>query len=136
MRYVELLGIYEDGVMVAQLFNRAVTDQFIIFFGISAAIGILVNLLKVNFGEWRLSLAIIYTIDQIISVVLMILFLRADGLILNETFVTLGGYLDITVETAQGYFSRGVTGLTALISILIAIDLIVIWIKTLKGRKS
>ena len=136
MRYVELLGIYEDGVMVSQLLNKEVTDKFIIFFGISAAFGILVNLLKLNFGEWRLSLAIVYTIDQMISIVLMVLFLRADGLILNEAFVKISSYFDTTAAVIQDHFNRGVVGLIVFVSVLVAIDLIITWVKTMKGRKA
>lgn len=136
IRYVELIGIYEGGVMVAQIFNKEVTDQFIIYFIISALIGFIVSLLKVNYGEWRLNLAILYTANEILSTVLMIIFIRSEGLILNEAFVKMGSYLDITASAVQGHFEKGILGVTIFSIVVVTIDLIVTWIKTVKGHKA
>lgn len=135
IRYVELIGIYEGGEMVAQLFNQQVTDQFIVYFIISALIGFIVSLLKVNYGEWRINLAILYTAYEILSTALFLIFIRSNGLILNEAFVKIGTYLDLTAVQVQDHFNTGILWVTVFSSVVVTIDLIATWIKTIKGRK-
>ncbi len=136
IRYIHLIGIYENGELVVQIFNSQVTDQFVIFFIISAVIGFIVSLLKVNYGEWRIGLASIYTAHEILSTVLFLIFIHTEGLILYEAFARVGTYLDISASAVQGHFESGVTGLTVFISIMVGIDLISTWVKTLKAKKA
>jgi hypothetical protein len=136
VRYIDLVGIYENGVIVAQIFNPEVTNQFIVFFIISAVLGFIVSLMKLNFGEWRISLAIVYTAQELMSSILFIIFIRMENLILNEAFVKVGSYLDLTGDVVRSNFEKGVTGLTVFIIIVTIIDLISTWIKTLKHKKA
>ena len=136
IRYIHLIGIYEDGELVVQIFNSQITNQFIVFFIISAVIGFVVSLLKVNYGEWRIGLASVYTAHQILSTVLFLIFIHTEGLILYEAFARIGMYLDLSASAVQGHFESGVTGFTVFISIMVSIDLIVTWIKTVKGKKA
>lgn len=136
IRYIHLIGIYEDGELVVQIFNSQITDQFIIFFIISAVIGFVVSLLKVNYGEWRIGLASIYTAHEILSTVLFLIFIHTEGLILYEAFARVGTYLNLSASTVQGHFESGVTGFTVFISIVVGIDLISTWVKTLKAKKA
>ena len=135
MRYVDKVGIYENQVMVAQLFNKSVTDQFIVFFIISAVIGFVANLLKLQFGEWKIPLAILYTAHEILSTVLFLIFIRAEGLILNEALVKIASYVDSTVLEVQSSMTKGITGITVFVCIVVGIDLISTWVKTLKQKK-
>jgi len=136
IRYIDLIGIYENNVMVAQIFNPAVTDQFIIYFIISAVIGFVVSLMKLQFGEWRISLAILYTAQELMSTILFLIFIRMDNLILNEAFVKVGSYVDQTSAQISAHFDKGVTGLTVFIIIVVVIDLISTWVKTLRQKKA
>lgn len=136
IRYVELIGIYENGVMVAQIFNEQVTDKFIVYIIISALIGFIVNLFKINYGEWRINLAILYTAHEILSTVIMIIFIRSEGLFLNEAFVKIGSYLDLTATQVQDHFNTGILWVTVFSIVVVTIDLIVTWVKTLKNRKA
>lgn len=136
IRYIDLVGIYENGVMVAQIFNPEVTNQFIVFFIISAVIGFIVSLMKLQFGEWRVSLAIMYTAQELMSTILFIIFIRMDNLILNEAFVRVGSYLDLSGDVIQSNFEKGVTGFMIFIIIIVTIDLISTWVKTLKHKKA
>ena len=136
IRYIDLIGIYENNVMVAQIFNPAVTDQFIIYFIISAVIGFVVSLMKLQFGEWRISLAILYTAQELMSTILFLIFIRMDNLILNEAFVKVGSYVDQTADQISSHFDKGVTGLTVFIIIVIVIVLISTWVKTLRQKQA
>lgn len=136
IRYIHLVGIYVDGELVVQIFNSQITDQFIVFFVISAVIGFMVSLLKINYGEWRIGLASIYTAHEILSIVLFLIFIHTEGLILYEAFEQVGIYFNLSASAVQGHFESGVTGFTVFISIMVSIDLILTWIKTLKGKKA
>jgi hypothetical protein len=135
-RYIHLIGIYENGEMVAQIFNKQVTDRFIVFFIISAVIGIAVNLLKLHHGEWKIHLAILYTAHEVLSTVLFLIFIRSEGLMLNEALVKIGSYVDLTVSEVQANIDKGIVGITVFICIVVGIDLITTWVKTLKRSKA
>lgn len=135
LRYVHLFGIYENGVMVAQIFNKEVTDPFIMYFVISALIGLIVSLLKINYGEWRINLAIVYSAHQILSTALFLIFIRSTHLIQDAVFVKVASYLDMTVLTVEEHFSKALLGVTVVFSILVTIDVIMTWFKTLRGKK-
>ncbi|MDO9630014.1 MAG: hypothetical protein Q7I99_08960 [Acholeplasmataceae bacterium] len=130
--YMDVIAIYDDGIIVTQIFNTLVTDKFIIFFIISAVISIAVSLLKIYYGEWKLNLAILYTAFEILSTVLFLIFINHPQLILPEVFNTVAFYMEIgSAEVAAG-FDRGIRVLTIFVSIVVFIDLTVTWIKTLK----
>lgn len=131
--YMDVVGIYDDGVMITQIFNTTVTNTFIVFFIISAVISIAVSLLKIYYGEWKLNLAILYTAFQILSTVLFLIFINHPQLILPEVFDTIAFYMEIdTVSVIEG-FDKGVRFLTGFIAVVVFIDLTATWFKTLKS---
>lgn len=136
IEYVEMIGIYENTVMVAQIFNPAVTDQFIVYFIISAVISFFVSLMKLHYGEWRISLAIAYTAQELMSSILFLIFIRMENLILNEAFVKVGSYLDLTGDAIRANFEKGITWITVFVIVVVSIDLISTWFKTLKYKKA
>lgn len=135
-RYLDVIGIYENTVMVQQLLNPAVVNPFIIYFVISAIIGIFVSMMKLQYGEWRISLAAIYTFYEILSTTLFIIFMNADGLFLSGVYTTIGGYFSQSPEVIQGYFDNGIRAITIFSIVMVSIDLIVTWVKTLKEKRA
>ncbi len=135
MDYMHVIGIYDDGVMVTQIFNTAVTDTFVLFFIISAAISIAVSLLKIYYGEWKVNLAIVYTAFEILSTVLFLIFINHPQLILPEVFDTIAFYMEVGSAEVVSGFDRGVRILTVFISGVVFIDLSATWFKTLRSIK-
>lgn len=135
-RYIDVIGIYEDTVMVQQLFNPLVTNPFIIYFIISAIIGIVVGTMKLQYGEWRISLAAFYTTYQLLSTSLFLLFINADGLFLPGVFSTIGNYFSQSPDVVRGYFADGIRGITIFAIVMFSIDIIVTWVKTLKNKNA
>jgi hypothetical protein len=133
--YMDVIGIYDAGVIVTQIFNTTVTNTFIIFFIISAVISIVVSLLKIYYGEWKINLAILYTAFEILSSVLFLIFINHPQLILPEVFDTIAFYMEIgSIEVING-FERGIRILTIFISVVVFIDLCATWFKALKSIK-
>ncbi|RJX26695.1 MAG: hypothetical protein C4537_02265 [Acholeplasma sp.] len=135
-RYIDVIGIYENTVMVQQLFNPLVTNPFIIYFVISAVVGIFVSTMKLQYGEWRISLAVFYTTYQILSTSLFLLFINAQGLFLPGVYSTIGNYFSQSSEVIRGYFGDAIQGITIFAIIMFAIDIIVTWVKTLKNKRA
>lgn len=131
--YMDVIGIYDDGVMITRIFNSTVTNTFIIFFVISAIISIAVSLLKIYYGEWKLNLAILYTAFEILSTVLFLIFINHPQLILPEVFDTIAFYMELdSVEVING-FDKGIRFITGFVSVVVFIDLAATWFKTLKS---
>ncbi len=135
-RYIDVIGIYENSVMVQQLFNSQVTNPFIIYLIISAVIGIFVGTMKLHYGEWRISLAALYTTYQILSTSIFLLFINADGLFLPGVYTTIGGYFTQSPDVIRGYFDDAILGITIFSIIMLGIDLIATWVKTLKSKRA
>jgi len=131
--YMEVIGIYDDGMMITQIFNTTVTNTFIVFFIISAVISISVSLLKIYYGEWKLNLAILYTAFEILSTALFLIFINHPQLILPEVFDTIAFYMELdSVSVIEG-FDKGVRFLTGFVVVVVFIDLTATWFKTLRS---
>ncbi|MBU1144093.1 MAG: hypothetical protein KKH92_10700 [Firmicutes bacterium] len=133
MNYMNVIAIYDDGVIVTQIFNTSVTDTFIIFFIISAVISIAVSLLKIYYGEWKINLAILYTAFEILSTVLFLIFINHPQLILPEVFDTIAFYMEIGSAEVVAGFEKGIRIFTIFVSVVVFIDLSATWFKTLKS---
>ncbi|PKK98207.1 MAG: hypothetical protein CVV57_08050 [Tenericutes bacterium HGW-Tenericutes-2] len=131
--YTNVIGIYDDGVMITQIFNTSVTNTFIIFFIISAIISIIVSLLKIYYGEWKLNLAILYTAFEILSTVLFLIFINHPQLILPEVFDTIAFYMELDSLSVIEGFEKGVRFITGFVVVVVFIDLTATWFKTLKS---
>ena len=133
MDYTDVIGIYDDGVMITQIFNTAVTNTFIVFFIISAVISVVVSLLKIYYGEWKLNLTILYTAFEILSTVLFLIFINHPQLILPEVFDTIAFYMELdSVDVIDG-FAKGIRIFTIFVSVVVFIDLASTWFKTFKS---
>ena len=131
--YMDVIGIYDDGMMITQIFNTSITNTFIVFFIISAIISIVVSLLKIYYGEWKLNLAILYTAFEILSTVLFLIFINHPQLILPEVFDTIAFYMEIDSASVIEGFEKGVRFLTGFIAVVVFIDLSSTWFKTFKS---
>jgi hypothetical protein len=131
--YMDVIGIYDDGVMVTQIFNTTVTNTFIVFFIISAVISIVVSLLKLYYGEWKLELTILYTAFEILSAALFLIFINHPQLILPEVFDTIAFYMEIDSVSVIAGFEKGVRFTTGFVAVVVFIDLSTTWFKTLKS---
>lgn len=137
MNYLDYVGIYENlDTFITPMFSQDVANQFIPFFILSFAFSIIVSLFKLHYGVWRLNLAILHTSYEILSTSVFLLFLHHPNLIIPEAFQAIGDVFGQTAEQIEGHFQTGATGLTVLIVVLLGIDLISTWIKTMKSYKS
>ncbi|MDY0075282.1 MAG: hypothetical protein WC992_05650 [Acholeplasmataceae bacterium] len=134
--YMDIVGFYQNGVMLFPIFNQSVINPFIPFFIISAVFGFIVSLLKLYYGEWKINLAIIYTVHQILSTVIMLIFVSRPQLITQDTFAQAASYFDMTTETLSKNFSQFIQGFIVFVCIIVGIDLLSTWIKTLKKKKA
>jgi hypothetical protein len=135
INYLDVLAIDVEGVFITEIFNRSVVEPFIPYFIGSAIFGLLVYINKLYVGEWRYQVSILHTAYELLSSSLIIIFLTRNNLIKQEVFTTIETYTDFTSEQAMNGFHIGVNVITWVIIIIILIDLITMWIKTLRGYK-
>ena len=134
LKYVPVTGWYNDSIYIAPFFNESVTDQFVIFFIISAIIGFIVYIVQLYEGEWRLKVAVCYTAKTIISLTLGLLFINHPNLISSQFFVNLSETMDVTVAYLQNGLKNILVWVTVFAVVISIIDLISIWLKTLKPK--
>lgn len=135
LRYVTVLGWYENDVLVSTFFNKTITDKFIYVFIISAVITFIVQLLKIYYKEWNLNLAICYTASSIFSLILMLLFINHSNLISFSYFVKLADVMEVTVDYLKNGLKNIMIWVSVIASLLTVVDFISIWLKTLKPKQ-
>lgn len=135
LNYSELLVINIDGEFITDIFNQNVITSFLPYIIFSALIGVGVALVKLIVREWRISIAVLHTIYEIISSILFIIFIRTPNLIKAEVFDTIATHSDYTVDQVVNGFNIGINVATWIIVIILGIDLVFTWIKTTKGCK-
>jgi hypothetical protein len=134
LNYLDVIAIYENGVIVTHIFNTDVAQSFIPFFIVSLIVLVVVSLAKLYYKSWNVHLAIMYTAYQILSVVILILFVNHSMLIQPQVFEVISSYLEHTTAEVITGFNKGMIAFSVVITILVTIDLISIWYKTLKKK--
>lgn len=135
MNYLDVLTIDVEGVFVTDIFNQSVVEPFIPYFIGSAIFGLVVILLKLYIGSWRLPVAILHTVYEILSSLMIIIFITRNNLIQSEVFTAIETYTEFTYDQAFKGFQTGISVITAVIMIVLTLDLIFTWIKTIRGLK-
>lgn len=135
LKYVPLSGWYEDGILIAPFFNENITNQFIVFFIISAIIGVVVHLFQLYEGQWKLKVAICYTAGSIISVTIGLLFINQPNLITYQFFLKLAETMEVSVAYLRNGLRNILIWVTVIVIVVTVIDLISIWLKTLRPKK-
>jgi hypothetical protein len=131
-RYHRFIGIYVEDEMIAPFFNPDTIKVFVPLFIAMLVIQIFTYLLKLIDGQWTKRVTTLYTIQEVVNVVLVVLFLTRPNLVHVDFYTELSQILNITIaEVTQG-FETGFRVLVIFISILVALDLSTIWYKVLK----
>ncbi|MCR3906851.1 MAG: hypothetical protein NUK62_07520 [Tenericutes bacterium] len=134
IKYLDVIAIYNNGVIVTHIFNQDVAQSFIPFFIVSLIILIVVSLAKLYYRSWNIHLAIMYTAYQILSVIILILFVNHSMLIQPQVFEVISSYLEHSTSEVASGFANGFRVFSIVIAILVGVDLISIWFKTLKKK--
>jgi hypothetical protein len=135
LRYIDVIGWYENEVIIARIFDKNITDQFIAFFIVSAIIGFIVQLLKIYYKKWNIQLAAAYTASTILSAVIGLVFINQSGLITTEFLSKLADTMEVSVIYISDGIKTGVIWITVLVSIAAVADIISTWFKTLRPKK-
>ena len=134
-QYHTYIGIYDGSIIVARFFNPEWIRPFVLFFTMLLVGGLSVGILKLKDGQWTKRVAISYTLYELASLVLFIVFLTSSRLILPEFFEEMGNIFERETYQIERGFYFGFRLLVVLITLLIAIDLSATWYKIFKHQK-
>jgi hypothetical protein len=135
LRYIPKIGWYNESGFVAPLFNQHVTDPFIVFFIISFVIGFVMHLVQLYVGQWQVKVAVCYTANAIISVTIGLLFINQPNLISFAFISELATVMEQDVSFIQNGLSNILVWITVIVIVVTGIDLVSIWLKTLKPKE-
>lgn len=131
-RYHRYIGIYVEDEMVAPFFNPDTIKVFVPIFIAMLGVQIFTYLLKLIDGQWTKRVTILYTIQEVVNIVLLIVFLTRPNLIHVDFFTELSTILSVSVSEVTQGFETGLRVLVIFISLMVAIDLSSIWYRVLK----
>ncbi len=134
LNYLDSIGIYENLVMVAPLFDHDIATAFIPILIASTIFSLIVSGFKVLYAKWNLQMKIIYTLGKIISVVVFLVFINYPNLFNILMFDKIAEYLNKTTSEVINGFNSGLVGFSIFLSIVVGIDLITTWLKRSKSK--
>jgi hypothetical protein len=125
---------YNDGVVIAPIFVDAVIKSFLPFFIVTTVLTILNHYFKLVVGHWTVSIAASHTVEQVFSLVVMMVFFTTPGLLNPELLDSIATFFVLPLATIQGYIAQGANWLIVFIGIVTLIDIISTWVKTLRRQ--
>lgn len=134
--YLDKIGIYENFVMVAPLFDNDIVRAFTPILIASIIGSLVVSIFKVFYAKWNLQMKIIYTLGKIFSVVVFIVFINYPNLFNILMFEKIAAYLNMSTSAVINHFNTGIHGFSVFLAIVVGIDLIVTWLKNVKIKES
>jgi len=136
MRYLDYFGIYNNGSFIVPIFNQSTTDMFIPYYIAAAIFVLVVSLVKIYYAEWRIEVAIPYTIYQVLSAILAMVFITHPDLIHADLLNWISTSMEVSVVEVMDGFEKGLRGFAVFIAIVTGLDIIATWYKTLKAVKA
>lgn len=136
MNYIDYIGIYENTVMVAPMFTKEIVIAFIPILIVSITLSIIVSVLKALYAVWNIKLASIYTFSKILSLIITLIFINYPNLFNILMFDKIAEYLSTSTSEVINGFETGIRIFSIFLLIVVPLDLITTWVKTLKGEKS
>lgn len=135
MAYIDKIGIYENGILTIQFFEQSVVNPFIPVFIISYILSVVVYILKLKNQRYTLSMVVVYSISEIISMVAFLVMINSANLILPQALnywsVTYGS----TVAELSDKISSGIRVFTVVVIILNVLNVGGYWRKLYKSSK-
>lgn len=132
--YLERIGWYDNGGLVAPLFGVNIIEPYIPFFIVSELLTISGLVLLIIQGHYKLSMVIIRTIGSVLSVLLTIMLINTPGFI-SQLFIN---RLSSQTGNTPSDMSNILNTLFIVISIIVVIvyigDTIVHWLKLYKSK--
>lgn len=116
-------------VVESALFNNNYTRTFVVFYAICLMLDVLVYLLKIKFGQWTNSLAVLYTTAKVVGAVVGIAFLLGGNLINADFIAKVALELDLTVAVVQNGIRRIISILVGVIVFANLVDLLTMYFK-------
>lgn len=121
--------------LVAPLFSAAVVKPFISLFIISLLFSAAADIVKLYVGHWNYQVAAVYTGEKIFSNVVAIAFLNNPNLLHPDFLSEVSGIVGVNAAEIADGISKGMMAVGLIIAIGTVIDLIQIWVKTLKANR-
>ena len=132
--YLDKIGVYRDGVLIASLFSTSVKPMLLIVsvLGLLASAGYYVS--YVLYGKKNLVVSIIKTIMELISIISMIVIFTYPNLFNNDFNVYMANIFNISVAQFNNYTTIALNTIMALVIFIAAIEVARNWITYRKNR--
>lgn len=136
LRYLDYIGWYNDGILEATIFNASVINTFVPFFIISLVLYIGLYATVIYQGTWTYKNAITYTLYQLFSAVLGIVFIN-HGQLIDPAFITyIAGFFETTEAAIIGGINTAIVVLTILTVLGFLGDVSTVWRKIYKASEN
>lgn len=133
--YLRLVFIDGDIHFSEALFNPSAIEAYFPLFLIGLTLSIAVLVYKIYQGYINLNIVLLATVEKIFSLLAFLYILHYTPLFSSSFISEISGYSGIAISQINDGISQGVTVITSIIPIFVAIDIITLWVKYLKHQK-
>jgi len=133
--YIDKIGAYDQGILVAQVFNQDVISPFIPVFIGSYLLSVVVYAMKIKNQRYTLNMVIVYSVSQLAGMIALFVMLNDNSLVLPEfiDYFSLNSRYSV-VEITEGIY-HGVRVFTTIAIIFIVLDIGTYWRKLYKTSR-
>jgi hypothetical protein len=131
----QYLGWWEGGVMLETLFSETFVQTMLPLYLVSFVLGLSASAFKLGYGEWNPMVAAFHTFEQVFSIVVMFTFVRQQEIFTPEILQRGAELFQLTATELNDNIIKGLSGFFVFLSLMIGIDLIMTWVKALRGKK-
>lgn len=132
--YIGWVGSEGGFHTIAPLFTESIILSFIPFFIVSLLITLAGELYKLIEGKWTIKVTTLHTIAKIVSGVITIVFIRTADLINAEFIAKVASVMDLSNNQVLDGITKGLIGFSIFLAIVIVIDIISTWFRTLNVK--
>lgn len=133
--YLRLIFIDGDIHFSEALFNSSAIEAYFPLFIVSFILSISVLVYKIYQGYINLNIVLLTTVEKAFSLFAFLFIINYNPLFSSDFITEISDYSGMAISQINDGISQGVTVMSSIIPIFVAIDIIALWVKYLKHQK-
>jgi preprotein translocase subunit Sss1 len=135
INYIDYIGWYEDGDLLAKLFNYMYVMDFLPFIIIALAINLITSAIKLCFNYWNIFLGVIHTFSKGLGVIVVLFFLNFAGIFNHGFFIIMAQFANANIDVVMEGLEVAVLMVSLVIVLVLIANLMITWSNVFKKKR-
>jgi uncharacterized membrane protein len=135
INYLNYIGWYEDGELIASLFNYWYVVEFLPYIIIAFIIHFISSAIKLFFNYWNIFLGIVHTFSKVINVIVILIFLNFAGIFNHGFFIVISQFANSQTEVVLEGLEVAVLIISVVLVLVLIANLMLTWSNVFNKKK-